>query len=43
MKTLIVEDDFLSRKLMLAYLTPLGECDVAANGLEALEASVMGI
>ncbi len=41
MKTLIVEDDFLSRKLMLAYLTPLGECDVAANGLEALEAFVL--
>jgi len=41
MKTLIVEDDFLSRKLMLAYLTPLGECDVAANGLEALEALML--
>ena len=41
MKTLIVEDDFLSRKLMLAYLSPLGECDIAANGSEALEAFVM--
>ena len=38
MKTLIVEDDFLSRKLMLAYLSPLGECDVATNGSEAIEA-----
>jgi two-component system chemotaxis response regulator CheY len=38
MKTLIVEDDFMSRKLMLAYLSPLGECDVAANGSEALKA-----
>jgi two-component system, chemotaxis family, chemotaxis protein CheY len=41
MKTLIVEDDFMSRKLMLAYLSPLGECDVAANGSEALEAFMM--
>lgn len=41
MKTLIVEDDFLSRKLMLAYLSPLGECDIAANGTEALEAFIM--
>ncbi|MBW4056694.1 MAG: response regulator [Proteobacteria bacterium] len=41
MKTLIVEDDFLSRKLMLAYLSPLGECDIAANGSEALEAFMM--
>lgn len=38
MKILIVEDDFMSRKLMLAYLSSLGECDVAANGREALEA-----
>ena len=41
MKTLIVEDDFMSRKLMLAYLSPLGECDVAANGSEAIEAFMM--
>ena len=38
MRILIAEDDFYSRKLMLAYLTPLGDCDVAANGLEAWEA-----
>lgn len=38
MRILIAEDDFYSRKLMLAYLTPLGECDGAANGLEAWEA-----
>jgi len=38
MKILIVEDDFMSRKLMLAYLSPLGECDIATNGSEALEA-----
>ncbi len=38
MRILIAEDDFYSRKLMLAYLSPLGDCDVAANGLEAWEA-----
>jgi two-component system chemotaxis response regulator CheY len=41
MKTLIVEDDFLSRKLMLTYLSPFGECDVAANGTEAIQAFKM--
>lgn len=38
MRILIAEDDFYSRKLMLAYLSPLGTCDVAANGQEAWEA-----
>ncbi len=38
MKTLIVEDDFASRKLMHKYLAPLGECDVVVDGEEALEA-----
>ncbi len=41
MRTLIVEDDFLSRKLMLAYLSPLSECDIAASGTEAIEAFMM--
>ena len=38
MKTLIVEDDFASRKLMHKYLAPLGECDVVVDGQEAIEA-----
>lgn len=38
MKTLIVEDDFTSRKLLQLMLLPLGECDVAVNGKEALDA-----
>ena len=38
MKVLIVEDDFISRRLMLHFLYPLGECDVAVNGSEAMEA-----
>lgn len=38
MKTLVVEDDFASRKLMQRYLTPFGECDVVVDGQEAVEA-----
>lgn len=35
MRTLIVDDDFISRKLMLKYLRPYCECDVAVSGDEA--------
>lgn len=38
LKTLIVEDDFVSRRLLQAILGPLGHCDVAVNGKEALTA-----
>lgn len=38
MKVLIVEDDFTSRKLMQTILSPHGECDIAVNGKEAVEA-----
>lgn len=38
MRTLIVEDDFTSRKLLQRILLPYGECDIAVNGLEALDA-----
>lgn len=38
MKILIVEDDFVSRKLLLTILASYGECDVAVNGQEAIEA-----
>lgn len=40
MKILIAEDDFYCRKLMLAFLSPLGECDSATNGTEAISAFV---
>jgi two-component system, chemotaxis family, chemotaxis protein CheY len=36
--TLIVEDEFTSRKILNALLAPLGSCDAAANGSEALQA-----
>ncbi len=38
MKTLIVEDDFTCRKVLQLMLMTLGECDIAVNGSEALEA-----
>jgi two-component system, chemotaxis family, chemotaxis protein CheY len=41
MRTLIVEDDFASRKLLQKYLTPFGTNDVAINGKEAVEAFVL--
>jgi len=43
MKALIVEDDFVSRKVMLALLSKYGECDIACNGIEALEAFVIAM
>ncbi|MBF0118462.1 MAG: response regulator [Desulfobacterales bacterium] len=38
MKVLVVEDDFISRKLMQRILFPYGDCDIAVNGKEAVEA-----
>lgn len=38
MKILIAEDDFFSRKLLMKYLSPLGEIDAAMNGSEAIKA-----
>ncbi len=38
MRILIVEDDFTSRKLLNALLAPIGDCDIAVNGVEAVEA-----
>ena len=38
MRILIVEDDFTSRKLLQKLLSQYGECDIAVNGEEAVEA-----
>lgn len=43
MKTLIVEDDFASRKLMEKYLSPYGETDVVVDGQEAVDAFTMAL
>ena len=41
MRVLIVEDDFTSRKLLQKFLSALGDCDIAVDGREAVEAYKM--
>jgi two-component system chemotaxis response regulator CheY len=43
MKILIVEDDYASRKFMMNFMTAYGECDVTADGMEAVEAYMMAM
>ena len=38
MKVLIVEDDFASRKLLQSILSRYGTCDIAIDGIEAVDA-----
>ncbi|QGY40727.1 response regulator [Pseudodesulfovibrio cashew] len=38
MRALIVEDEFLSRKILRSFLLPLFEIEVVVNGREAVEA-----
>ena len=38
MKTLIVEDDFTSRVVLQGVLSKYGDCHIAVNGTEAVEA-----
>jgi two-component system, chemotaxis family, chemotaxis protein CheY len=38
MNCLIVDDDFTCRRILQAYLSKYGECHVAVNGQEAIEA-----
>lgn len=43
MKILIVEDDFISRRVLQKILSQYGECEIAVNGTEAVEAFSMAI
>jgi two-component system chemotaxis response regulator CheY len=43
MKTLIVEDDFIARRLLKEILSPLGDCDIAIDGAEAVQAFRMAL
>jgi two-component system, chemotaxis family, chemotaxis protein CheY len=38
MRVLIVDDDFVSRRLMQKMLSEYGECDIAIDGAEAISA-----
>jgi two-component system chemotaxis response regulator CheY len=42
LKILIVEDDFISRRILQAILTPYGDCDMAKDGEEAIQAFYLG-
>ena len=41
MRILIAEDDLASRKLMQKYLSQYGECDIAVDGIEAIDSFLM--
>ena len=43
MRMLVVEDDFVSRRLLCAFLAPYGVCDVAVDGKEAVQAFEMAL
>jgi two-component system chemotaxis response regulator CheY len=38
MRILVVEDDYISRRLLCRYLEPFGTCEEAVNGHEAIDA-----
>jgi two-component system chemotaxis response regulator CheY len=38
MRILVVEDDYISRRLLVRYLEPYGTCEEAVNGHEAIDA-----
>lgn len=42
LKTLIVEDDFVSRRILKEIISPHGECDMAKDGEEAISAFCLG-
>ncbi|HYE83503.1 MAG TPA: response regulator [Clostridia bacterium] len=43
MRILIAEDDMVSRKFLLKFLSQYGECDMVVDGLEALDAYLMSV
>lgn len=43
MRILIAEDDLVSRRFLLKFLSQYGECDVTVDGLEALDAYLLAM
>lgn len=43
MKSLVAEDDATNRKLLQAFLSRYGECDIAVDGREAVSAVLLAI
>ena len=43
MKILLAEDDFVTRKFVMNFLSKYGECDVTVDGMEAVDAFMMAL
>lgn len=43
MRILIAEDDLDSRRFMRTFLSSFGECDIAVNGLEAVDKYLLAL
>ncbi|MCX7745870.1 MAG: response regulator [Clostridia bacterium] len=43
MRILIAEDDLVSREFLSRLLDKYGDCDVAVNGIEAVDAFIMAL
>ena len=43
MSILLAEDDFVTRKFMVSFLSKYGECDVTVDGMEAVDAFMMAL
>ncbi len=43
MRILIAEDDYVSRKFMIKFLSQYGDCDVTVDGMEAIEVFMMAL
>ena len=40
---MLAEDDFVTRKFMVNFLSKYGECDVTVDGMEAVDAFMMAL
>jgi two-component system chemotaxis response regulator CheY len=43
LKTLVAEDDMVSRKFLSKFLSQYGECDIVVDGLEAIDAYMISM
>lgn len=43
MRILLAEDDLLTRRFMVDFLSNYGECDAAVDGMEAVDAFLMAL
>lgn len=43
MRILLAEDDFVTRKFMMNFLSKYGDCDVTVDGMEAVDAFMIAL